>query len=226
MMSATDTAREATATRPFALARVRLRCARRPGTPAARKRRLSKMRPKDVPRAPARRPFRISRRSRRDRRTSRLPRMASTAEMRLARHAGIVALMKTVMTASKADRASTAGLMAIVLKPVFANASWSMSIPMPSPAKVNTAKVPARPTKRPMGIPMAASMLASAYTVRRSCRLLAPSEESKPNWRVRSETAMANELYMRDMEAPMTTAERMKASVYRVPQMERSSVMP
>ncbi len=152
--------------------------------------------------------------------------MASTAEMRLARQAGSVALMKTVMMASIADRASTAGLMAIVLKPVFANASWSMSIPTPSPAKANTAKVPARPTRRPMGIPMIASMLASAYTVRRSCRLLAPSEESKPNWRVRSETAMANELYMRDMEAPMTTAERMKASVYRVPQMERSSVMP
>lgn len=116
------------------------------------------------------------------------------AETRLARHAGTVALTSTVRRASSADSAIASGSTVMAVRPVSAKTSWSMSIPMPSPAMLNTTKVPASPIARPAGMPMAASMRASAYTLRRSWRLLAPREESRPNWRVRSDTAMANEL--------------------------------
>ena len=43
----------------------------------------------------------------------------------------------------------------------------------------------------PRGCPPPPMTIASTSTVRRSCRLLAPSEESRPNCRVRSATEMA-----------------------------------
>ena len=88
--------------------------------------------------------------------------MASTADTRLARHAGMAALTSTVTSASRAQTASTMGFTVMEVRPVSAKASWSMSMPMPSPATLNTTKVPASPTARPMGMPMPASMSASA----------------------------------------------------------------
>ena len=78
------------------------------------------------------------------------------AETRLARHAGAVALTSTVRRASSVDSAidqQNSTVMAV--RPVPAKTSWSMSIPMPSPAMLNTTKVPARPIARPAGMPMA-----------------------------------------------------------------------
>ena len=56
-------------------------------------------------------------------------------------------------------------------------------------------------------------------------RLLAPMEESKPNWRVRSATEMANALKISDAEAMTMIAHTIPASWYNVAQTERLSVM-
>ena len=88
--------------------------------------------------------------------------MASTAETRLARHAGTAALIRTVTRAKSAQIARMTGFTVMVLRPVPANASWSISMPMPSPATLNTTKVPKMPRISPTGMPIAASMRASA----------------------------------------------------------------
>ena len=59
------------------------------------------------------------------------------------------------------------------------------------------AKMPAqapRPTAMPMGMPMMAMMPPSSSTERRSWRLDAPIEASRPNCRMRSLTEMAKVL--------------------------------
>ena len=61
--------------------------------------------------------------------------------------------------------------------------------------------MPAMPERTPSGIPMADSTAASYSTQWVSCRRVAPTEESRPNWRVRSETEMENALQIRKTDA-------------------------
>ena len=84
---------------------------------------------------------------------------------------------------------------------------------------------PTTPTTRPQGMPMAAITPASQNTMERICRRLAPMEESRPNWRVRSATEMAKALKMSETDAMTTTAQMTPAITKSVSQMARSEVM-
>ena len=54
--------------------------------------------------------------------------------------------------------------------------------------------IPPIPTRMPSGMPTALTASASNSTILRSCFFVAPTEDSRPNCLVRSETEMENAL--------------------------------
>ena len=185
----TLTASDATATRPFDPLRERLRFAMNPGVPKSAVRIFGPA--AAAPRAlRAERP--IARRARRVSFTSCVWRMASVAATRPARSAGIHALTKIVTRESATESAMNAGFTLMDGSSIALSAPTSAA--QPSPVSANTTAVPAIPSTPPTGMPATASIPASASTLRRSCRLDAPSEDNSPNWRVRSDTEIANAL--------------------------------
>ena len=180
-MSTTLTASDATTVRPREAERERLRCATKPGTP------------KSFPAAPiltwVPAGAAALRRARFERRTSWVWRMASTADTRAARRAGTQALATSVASESAAAAASTAASTCTGTPPPVPTSEVNASCD-----RANAPTVPATPSTSPSGTPTAPSTSASASTVRRSCRLDAPSEAKSPNCRVRSATEMAKAL--------------------------------
>ena len=78
----------------------------------------------------------------------------------------------------------------------------------------------------PSGMPTAPRTAASTSTVCLSWRLDAPSEESRPNCRVRSETEMVKALVIRLTAAATTTAASVAANMPSVLKMRRSGAGP
>ncbi len=121
----------------------------------------------------------------------------------LARRAGIHTDKNTVISVSTTAMSTTAGL----------TASSKGTTPLPAicemagPRMANVAAQPPMPMITPSGMPMMATHNASRMTARRSCLRVAPTDESNPNWLVRSATDMAKALKMSETHAKMITVE-------------------
>ena len=69
-----------------------------------------------------------------------------------------------------------------------------------SPQRSRVTPIPPMPAITPSGIPIAETIKASQKTECLICRLVAPIEESKPNYLVLSLTDIENALYISDTE--------------------------
>ena len=119
-----------------------------------------------------------------------LCRIASTAVIFIARLDGIQAEIKTVISAVTAAAITDSGDTQIRigmtrLEPIDMKRS---------PISKSVTPMPAMPTKIPRGIPIRLTANASNSTLLRSCRLVAPIEDSSPNCLVRSDTEIEKAL--------------------------------
>ena len=117
-------------------------------------------------------------------------RIASTADTLVALFEGIHAEISTVISAITAaittdshDTQSRRGICSLPTMELNLSPSRRSVIPMPP-----------IPTRIPSGIPMALTVNASNVTILLSCFLVAPTDESRPNCFVLSDTEMENAL--------------------------------
>ena len=198
-MSTTESASDTTTVRPRELERERFLLARRPGSPAMRS---SSGFLGVVPVVCA---FSIARSACLESLTSCCWRMASMAETLPARHAGAQALASSTRKDAAAMPATTAGLITRGM-PWAVPESELRSIASNARAELlSMAATPASPAASPTGMPTRPMAAASRSTVLLSWRLDAPSEESRPNWRVRSATEIEKELPIIPMAATTMT---------------------
>ena len=203
-MSTTESASDTTTVRPRELERERFLLARRPGSPAMRSssRFLGAM--------PVAWAFSIARSACLESLTSCCWRMASIAETLLARHAGAQALARSTRKDVTAMPATTAGLITRGIPCAVPESELLSSASNARAELLSIAATPASPAASPTGMPTRPIATASMSTVLLSWRFDAPSEESRPNWRVRSATEIEKELPIIPMAAttmtPPTTA--------------------
>ena len=126
--------------------------------------------------------------------------MASTAETRLARRAGAKALASSVTAESPTASARSAGATTRLTEVV----SRSIAV-QPSAVTAKATAAPPTPSASPSGMPTSPRTPASARTVLLSWRRDAPRDESRPNWRVRSEMEMVKAPDMSETAATMIT---------------------
>ena len=147
--------------------------------------------------------------------------MASTAETRPARRAGTAALTSSVAearsTVSQRHHGRTTSVTAVSVPTMRAQ---------PVPVTAKAAAAPAIPSATPSGMPTSPNAHDCTRTAPLSWRREAPSEESRPNWRVRSETEMVKAFEMRLTAATTITVASVAANMPRLSKTRRSPVSP